>query len=704
MKVNAVLIEKGYTGPASIAAASRTGFVQASAEIMGSFKAVQLHAAAKAWTGFSGNVVLDLLGTVAGGQSSRLTAVAQTAASHAAEKAACGCRDCETAVGPLAYLADLLDYVLAHVELDGKPITRDYLADTFLQPFARLPADCAAADEEVRQARICVEVMRAYLAAHPPAPGSRAVLDGAERAWRLAAYQELLSRWGSSFEEIRLARTAESARRAALADRLGITLTGPRPDALDRLLRDPAAAPGTANALTEEVLERLFGLADTTRDPLVARPDPELLVWQLAHLRVLWQAEEWPADLPEDTPVVDPDVVGPDDFRSPQAKAGVAAQDGAFDLWLRRHTWVTDQLAAFLAMTTDRRGQQVPDLAAMLAAMYQQVGYPAAGGDIGVVPWAATTLPGDFPALLRALARPADAAAARRRIATDLRLPPEAFTRLAQIYAQDALNGTDQRETPVTEELCGDVRSILVQARKTALATAWCDEEQAVAIRLGGMDFWPAARPPEEGQWPPIPPAGLPMVDPTVVAIDDLPDVTAGRKARALWRQRGTRLEEIAEELLGARETGGIDAMLSHALGDPDPGDPLPHDLDALQNRLGSPDPAVVAAAERNVVQDLHLTVQNFGRLMLIRAKALSATPAQRPTAAEWNEAVALLTRAQKDRRELPGWTAAETAAGLQPWQTRKAKLPPWRATAQSRADWERALRTRTRPPPSTLT
>lgn len=168
MKVNAVLIEKGYTGPASIAAASRTGFVQASAEIMGSFKAVQLHAAAKAWTGFSGNVVLDLLGTVAGGQSSRLTAVAQTAASHAAEKAACGCRDCETAVGPLAYLADLLDYVLAHVELDGKPITRDYLADTFLQPFARLPADCAAADEEVRQARICVEVMRAYLAAHPP--------------------------------------------------------------------------------------------------------------------------------------------------------------------------------------------------------------------------------------------------------------------------------------------------------------------------------------------------------------------------------------------------------------------------------------------------------------------------------------------------------------------------------------------------------
>ena len=58
-----------------------------------------------------------------------------------------------------------------------------------------------------------------------------------------------------------MARTAEPLIRKALAERLGIELGASRPDHLDALFVDPTA-------LTEAILEALFGLVDTTRDVL----------------------------------------------------------------------------------------------------------------------------------------------------------------------------------------------------------------------------------------------------------------------------------------------------------------------------------------------------------------------------------------------------------------------------------------------------
>src|SRR5690349_13202269 len=58
----------------------------------------------------------------------------------------CGCRDCEAAVSPAAYLADLLDYTVSHVKDGAAAVTLDFLARTFGQPFAALPASCGAAE------------------------------------------------------------------------------------------------------------------------------------------------------------------------------------------------------------------------------------------------------------------------------------------------------------------------------------------------------------------------------------------------------------------------------------------------------------------------------------------------------------------------------------------------------------------------------
>ncbi|HEU0054297.1 MAG TPA: LamG-like jellyroll fold domain-containing protein, partial [Longimicrobium sp.] len=88
--------------------------------------------------------------------------------------------------------------------------------------------------------------------------------DADEAAYRMTAYDTLLARLGTTYEEIRLARRAPAAVRDGLALRLGIAAGD-----LDRLYH----APGE---VTEAWLEEVFGFLSTTRpDPLLppsARP------------------------------------------------------------------------------------------------------------------------------------------------------------------------------------------------------------------------------------------------------------------------------------------------------------------------------------------------------------------------------------------------------------------------------------------------
>lgn len=188
----------------------------------------------------------------------------------------CGCRDCESALGPAAYLAHLLDYTLKHVRLDGAKLTTDELAARFHQPFGDLPTDCEAVERRVRVARLAVEAVRAELGTRPVLVAKReGTLAAAENNYRLAAYRALLAQLGTSHAELRRVRSGPDAERAALAERLGLALTTPRPDPattpgdeLDRLLLDPGLPESDLRALTEANLERLTGLPDTTRDPL----------------------------------------------------------------------------------------------------------------------------------------------------------------------------------------------------------------------------------------------------------------------------------------------------------------------------------------------------------------------------------------------------------------------------------------------------
>jgi hypothetical protein len=255
---NTALIAKGFTSPAAIAATSLKNFVSAVGDQVGDLRAAQAHVKARAQTHFLNNVLTGIRTNAANGYTATNALAAR---SYDVVQTGCDCKDCESAVSPLAYLYDLLTYARAHLQHLNTGITPQFLTDTFHQPFWDLTVSCSAEEKQVRQVRICIEVLRSYLNSHVPDPDQQAALNAAVSAYLFAAYSALLIRIGTSYDEIRLARSDKPPKRQALAERLGINLGSSQHDHLDALFLDP-------KTITEESLEELFGLADTTRDPL----------------------------------------------------------------------------------------------------------------------------------------------------------------------------------------------------------------------------------------------------------------------------------------------------------------------------------------------------------------------------------------------------------------------------------------------------
>lgn len=686
---NGAVIDAGYAQPADIARSTRHKFVAKNQGTVGDLRAAKLQHSARSAVSYLDQVSVGLRASLANGY-----ALAEGPATRLIEQAVrCQCSDCEAAVSPLAYLADLIDYTLAHVDDGGADITLAFLEATTHQPLARLPASCALMDTLVRQVRICVEVLRAHLQAHAPTAARRAVLAREEADYRLAAYSTILARLGTSYGDLRLARSDAPERRAALAERLGVLIGGPRPDALDQLHVDVETNP---SPLTETFLEDRFGLVDTTRDPLAAGPTPKLLTWRRAATREQWRRQDFPHQgVGGGRPLIDPDVVGPDDFRVPRPKAAVGDPDGAFDLWLRRRTWVDAQLIVLSAMNQVVAGQLLPDLGAMLASQYVAVGY----GAVNVTAWAATTPIADFATLRDNLTRGIAVAATRTRIETDLALSGDAFLRLTEVGAKHAAALADVRNEAVTAAEWSEVRSILAQARKMRLFAAWRAEEAAAHVTLTGRLFWAALREPPLGEWPPVA-TGRPWIDPDLVRREDLPEPSAGARARAFWDARRARLEQVTAALRTRREAAGLDAMLRDAVGHPNLGDPLPRPLDELRTDLASVDPAVVATARARVTSEFFTTLDEFMRLLAIAAKDAEADPRRKPTLDEWAELYEILARAQKAKRQYPIWLAEEQDlnTGVLYWQALKAALPLWRGSFEARAEWKTELEQRTQP------
>lgn len=582
--------------------------------------------------------------------------------------------------------------------------------------------------------------------------------DDAEAAYALAAYRSLLQQAGTSYQELRQIAGASAADRAALAQRLGIT-------------GDPAALLPAPAQIRMPVLESLFGLPSTRRDPFsdgptggadaarvtrwslsgarwstdvaaatvardgrvylslvsgaaatltviayrdaartspvatgVAAADgtvrlaglsgsgltgtlelagtgeaddlwlqafPALAVLRWERLRELWNTEDDDGTFAGQ--VVDPDLIGPDDFRLPLAKAAQADHDRAFDVWLRRRAWA-DALQVRLRAAGE-------DLTALFAVMR---GTPPAADD----PWRAA--PDDVAGYLGELAAglaadPARVTAATTAIGEVLYLPADAFTRLTAL--RTAASAAPGGPAGPTARDWAEIRAILAVAHKRSRADAWRAEEAAAGIRLDAESFvaGPALT---DGEWPP---SASPLADPDQVAITDLPVSIAGGRARAMWRRR---VIELTGNLAAIRDAGDWTAQLGAALGAPGP-DPWPQWVATLAGELDSGDSQVVEAAlARLTAATGGMSVTAFRQVAAVNAVVLAGGVVTEQAQAD---AIRVLADVRKAMVLHPRWRTEESRLAY--WQLRRPALPQWLASQQGRQDWLIALAAGTKAP-----
>ena len=749
LKLNSKLINKDYTSIFDIAHLSRKSFVDKMKDEMDEAHANKLHLQARTQSLFLHNQLTEQI-TVKSNNYVKKPAPLDLGPF---DKDRCECRSCESAVSPLAYLADLLDYAVDHIEFtNGNPISIEFLENAFYQPFGDLPASCEAMEDQVRQVRIAVEILYRCIDAalqrilDETGPRGDQIIEGWINAFEKEiighyvkeAYQRLLIENGTSYDEIRASATMAPDKRQALADRLGIALSEDAPDEFEQLYlsREKLLEEG------QERLESLFGLRNTTRAPFSEQPDPLLQEWRTQYLKQLWQEQDHPLDAYRSNaenrlPIIDPDVIGPDDFR--KAQQG----DAVFDLWIQRHDWISNRLNELRGLERswngpdgrpliDNEGQEIkaPDINTLFGRMEETIQYPL-GTSTNQRTW-----PEDvnwkekFEDIFAKLNSDSDEdiETANQTIAEDLKLTQDSFSRLYELSGKFRAWRSDPREAPVTGDEWQEVYSILVQAQKQALFAIWFEEEDGI-VTLSPEFFWISLTEPTEGEWPLERPDNEPWIDPDIVNRSDLPDPSAaGKRAHKLWHDRQEQLAALPDHLKNVRETAntddssgeaGLGAVLFDVLRDrtledtqaigsiAESGDPWSEVVKKLGNALKNPDPVLQDQATVAVETIFFMDLDQFATLMNIQKKVSEGVsdPQNRPTSTEWDALYNLLTSVKKQRVFYKEWREEEDQTNnnsepfLNLWRARKIRLPRWRASSEIRQQWQQALKVRSKTP-----
>lgn len=201
-----------------------------------------------------------------------------------------------------AYLKDLTIFTERRIrQSDGIAINPTLLTANFYQPFKGLFNSNlkSITTKPVAQVRIAIEVLRSFI-------------DNYEQfsEYCETAYGVLLTNLGTSYSELRLARGADAQTRQSLANRLGIEETD-----LNMLFVSP-------EQMTEEKLELMFGLVDTTKEALRVVDPAKMLTLRLDKLQTSWREQDELAlnkardkqELP--TPTIDPDLIEDADLKN----------------------------------------------------------------------------------------------------------------------------------------------------------------------------------------------------------------------------------------------------------------------------------------------------------------------------------------------------------------------------------------------------
>ncbi|HEY9796414.1 MAG TPA: neuraminidase-like domain-containing protein [Leptolyngbyaceae cyanobacterium] len=644
VNVQTAVLDRGYTGLLAIARDTRANFVGTLREsIGGDARAARLYIEALNYKQLLENTRASLALRLTTELVDDYRFIPEEVKQYYISSIQCGCQDCDSAVSPLAYLADLLSYILKNVKNGNANVTLPFLENTFHKPFRELPVSCEAVDKKVRQVRTCIAALRALLSASSDPGGfvqPTPQFDLTYRSYRNVTYQTLLERLGSSFEELRRLQPAEETftqseledlERQSAAERLGIQVVN-----LVELFRDIHATP---SEVTEANLEQIFGFKDTRNNPLEEPPSSLLQTWQLERLQSLWKQQDWIDDDYSNTllPVVNPLLLTEAYFREP------LAENQAFSLFQSRR----DAVEAYRQQLI----QADPQTNGLDSLIASELGQPIEQLQL----WAEQLQSGE------------DAETAQQQV-TSLHLTVASFTRLMAIATQVQQQGVEDIDDAVWQESF----NILTRAHVVGtLYPAWIDEEENLALLFGPKLFWlpiDAADTPaiwlatlaEREQWEEAlrRRSRPPLIDPNNLTPSnfrsDLPQGLTN-PALSLWTERGDWLETILSAIQQARESKATA-------------------LDSLQAALAASelgisttilDELATALSQGQDLQprleQLSLTRPEYNFLTRIyELTGLNATIAT----SEWEQVDAILGQMRK-RREYADWQQAEQQAEI---------------------------------------
>lgn len=170
-------------------------------------------------------------------------------------QAQCTVNENESAVSPLAYLYDLIEYITTNIQDDTTSLDIAYLETNLYQRFSDLVGSADSVDTKISNVRALVEILRKYLVDASITVSSTDLKSYLERA-----YVFLLSQLNMGYSELSKAAKADAKNQTEFADEYNIE-TSLIPDIYFDIKADPTT-------LSEESLAEYFGLIDSTQPPL----------------------------------------------------------------------------------------------------------------------------------------------------------------------------------------------------------------------------------------------------------------------------------------------------------------------------------------------------------------------------------------------------------------------------------------------------
>ncbi|MDO7877731.1 hypothetical protein Q5H93_23545 [Hymenobacter sp. ASUV-10] len=459
---------------------------------------------------------------------------------------------------------------------------------------------------------------------------------------------------------------------------------------------------------------------------------PAITAWRMQTLAAEWQqadaelvapVQQWNSDLPF---IIDPDVLGPDDFRpvAPMPLLG-APGNPAYRIWQHRLSFLdsqsfqeqaVDYLGALMDSLTDPNSRTYP--AWNNATTYPKQAWKVTPSDYASLPGSGliTRIQANLQAADVALVNGATAAL------KELGLTRTAFDRLYALWKKSE-TGTPTTALTAAEEQ--EAFEILRQTFKKTFAQVWADEEAAHGITISGKWFQTTIHEPQEGIWDKIradefgiAAVDIPRIDPDESTPLELPDPgTFGDEAARLWGTRKTQLQKkqaaIAASGVGIDDLSlRADTMVEYAYrANPTVVGSLPSV--SLENQWIAYQDATSPAHDAAVLffsQTLALRPAEAERLMALRSQMLTT-----PSDALWLEMAGILALGWKRviAYQVPyrmedalgvedvSWLQVEHSApesvASDPftvlYRTRKHRLIKWRASVVTRTKWVAALR-----------